>query len=392
LNAALDALDVSSGDLIVDPFAGSASAGTEVIERSGTYVGIEAHPLIAELAQLKFLRPAVSPGLTEAAEALAKRAPLGPVSGETQLVQQCFDESALAVLVGLRNELQQAGGVGPWTGHLKWALLGTLRDVASVKVGWPYQRPQVSRRAPHVNVGERFVERAQMMEHDLADASDADGCRVVSGDSTEQEAWERALRGRMAKACITSPPYLNNFDYADATRLEVYFWGYATTWAELCSEIRSEMLIATTQQTRRDVAADAIEPLASYPRIATEVGTLVGLLATERKRRPRGKEYDRVLAPYFVGVARVLSCLRSNLLPSGRCAWIVGDSAPYGVYIDTPGLIGRLAEDIGYTLEDDILLRTRGQRWRTNGTRHQVSLSERLVVFSRSDTAVRATM
>src|SRR5688572_26794222 len=54
LSTALDAVGLADGDVLVDPFAGSASAGSQVIARGATFLGIEAHPLIAELAQLKF--------------------------------------------------------------------------------------------------------------------------------------------------------------------------------------------------------------------------------------------------------------------------------------------------------------------------------------------------
>ena len=52
------------------------------------------------------------------------------------LVRQCFDETTLARLVGLREAIPRRS---PWKDYLTWALLATLRDVASVKVGWPYQ-------------------------------------------------------------------------------------------------------------------------------------------------------------------------------------------------------------------------------------------------------------
>jgi hypothetical protein len=143
------------------------------------------------------------------------------------------------------------------------------------------------------------------------------------------------------------------------------------------------MLVATTQQTRQGLAHDAARHLAVYPQISDSVERLVGELSTERERRGRGKEYDRVVAPYFLGLARVLSAMYEYLRPGASCAWIVGDSAPYGIYIDTPALLGCLADELGYEVIDDVVLRDRGQRWRQNGSRHQVALSERLVTFRR---------
>jgi hypothetical protein len=119
---------------------------------------------------------------------------------------------------------------------------------------------------------------------------------------------------------------------------------------------------------------------------------LVRALATERRRRGRGKEYDRVLAPYFLGLARVLSCMHGHLEPGAGCAWIIGDSAPYGVHVDTPALLAALAEELGYDAGTDVALRDRGQRWRTNGTRHQVALTERLVTFRRPARAAGASV
>ena len=83
-----------------------------------------------------------------------------------------------------------------------------------------------------------------------------------------------------------------------------------------------------------------------------------------------------MVGPYFVGLAGVLSNLYEHLASGARCAWLVGDSAPYGIYLDTPTLISVLAGDLGFDILSDEKVRTRGQRWRTNGVRRQVELSE----------------
>jgi hypothetical protein len=208
---------------------------------------------------------------------------------------------------------------------------------------------------------------------------------VVAGDSRESTTWDQAFGGTKADACVSSPPYLNNFDYADATRLELYFWGPVASWKEMCESVRSGMLVATTQQTRQAVAQAAYEQLTRYPALNKQLQPLVKALEIERQRRKGGgKEYDRVVGPYFVGLAGVLSNLYEHLAPGARCAWLVGDSAPYGIYLDTPRLISALAGDLGFDVLTDDKVRTRGQRWRTDGVRHQVELSERMIVFSRA--------
>ncbi|WP_257236621.1 hypothetical protein [Nostoc sp. 'Peltigera malacea cyanobiont' DB3992] len=50
----------------------------------------------------------------------------------------------------------------------------------------------------------------------------------------------------IASLCITSPPYLNNFDYAEMSRMELYFWGYASSWREITNKVRSILIPNTT--------------------------------------------------------------------------------------------------------------------------------------------------
>ena len=75
--------------------------------------------------------------------------------------------------------------------------------------------------------------------------------------------------------------------------------------------------------------------------------------------------------------------LHHHLAASSTVAWIIGDSAPYGIYIDTPTLLANLAAEVGFEFVSDLAIRSRGERWRTNGTRHQVPLTERLLVLRR---------
>lgn len=382
LDLAVRAAECEPGSIVSDPFAGAASVGTATIALQGTFIGLEAHPEIAELANLKFERRGFADGLLAAAEGVAQDSRAMPIESEHELTRRCFGAEVLAQLVGLRTEIARAEA--RWRPYLKWALLATLRDVAAVKVGWPYQRPALERAAPHRDPTRRFLQRATWMAEDLAASPPPLGSRVVAGDSRESGSWTQAFGEQRGTACVASPPYLNNFDYADATRLELYFWGVAASWKEMCDSVRSGMLIATTQQTRQGIARSALERLKEFPTLNAQLEPLAKALEVERARRERkGKEYDRVIGPYFVGLAGVLSNLYEFLEAGSRCAWLVGDSAPYGIYIDTPKLISSLAADLGFDPLEDEKVRTRGQRWRTNGVRHQVELSERLIVFRR---------
>jgi len=118
--------------------------------------------------------------------------------------------------------------------------------------------------------------------------------------------------------------------------------------------------------------------------LGEQVLSLTDLLTKQRRDRTRGKEYDQVVPAYFVGMAEVLSNLAVALKAGATCVWLIGDSAPYGVYIDTPRLIGELACSLGFEVDGDLTLRHRGNRWQSAAGRHSVALTERLLVFRRS--------
>jgi hypothetical protein len=371
-----------AGGTVIDPFAGSGTVGTSAVRRGWDFCGIEAHPEIAELANLKFARLDDPAAIEAAATAMCReRSVLSvdqltrQVDAEADLVRRCFDPSVLACLLMLRDRIQLSDD---WTArYLKWALLATLRDVANVKVGWPYLRPALARKPPFSNVWDRFLTRASWIADDLAQRQGQQhgAGRVVHGDARDATSWA----GISATLCATSPPYLNNFDYADATRLEMYFWGRNATWAELCADVRADMLVATTQQSSSSGAQQAIEALsASWPELGDEVAVLSRALAHAGEGRQRPKEYDRVLPQYLLGIQGVLAQLMQAMQSGAWCAWVIGDSAPYGTFVDTPALIAKCAETQGFESFQMMHLRTRGDRWRTNGTRHQVTLSEKL--------------
>lgn len=380
LNACFDKVGADK-PCIIDPFTGVATGGVSAAARGHQFLGIEAHPEIAELARLKFNLDSDPTELTEAAKSIIEeRGPLVSTVAEPSAVLESFTPAVLSELIRLREAIKASNS--PWRDHLKWALLGTLRDVASSAVSWPYQRPKKARKPRYVDPVRRFEQRVSHIADDLRSWDHtAPEVAIVTGDSRSEKTWKRLLSSGMAPAAsISSPPYLNNFDYADATRLELYFWGAATTWGEMVEKVRADMMLAATHQTTKLKALEAAERLQGVAEL-DEVLEYSALLKEERRRRRRGKEYDQLILCYFDDLVSILTNLHQALPDGAPAAWVVGDSAPYGIYVDTPRLIIRAAESVGFESVDDVILRSRGMRWRTNGSRHQVALTERMIVF-----------
>ncbi|MBB6015963.1 hypothetical protein ACFP9V_11570 [Deinococcus radiopugnans] len=379
--ACFDAVPIQRGKAIADPFAGVATAGVHIVKRHSSFRGIEAHPLIAELSSLKFKPVDQLDGLQKYGVHLLSAMTMADIASEHPMVLRCFDEVTLSFLAGLRDEIESEP-THPYYKLARWALLATLRDTASVGVGWPYQRPGVQKNPRVKSPSSRFIMRLTHMAEDLSSMSgDVDGS-VVHGDSRLAEAWANGLDGQKADGVISSPPYLNNFDYADATRLELYFLRYAKSWKEMTNTVRSSMMIATTQQTSGLSGVRLEEDLQNIKPIHSDINFIVEKLVIERKKRAKGKEYDRLVYQYFNDMSLILENMAMNVISGGKVALVIGDSAPYGVYVDTPKLIAMLASQYGFRLNNDQTLRLRGERWTGIQTRHSHTLSERLIVLT----------
>ena len=87
----------------------------------------------------------------------------------------------------------------------------------------------------------------------------------------------------------------------------------------------------------------------------------------------------------------VLRELRRVHKPGAPVIMVLGDSAPYGVYVDTPALIGRLALDCGFTRYECLTLRERGIDGRLTVAAIKFRCWKRFYSLGRSPVTLKAT-
>ena len=186
---------------------------------------------------------------------------------------------------------------------------------------------------------------------------------------------------------FTSPPYLNNYDYSDRTRLEMYFWDEAKNWGDITRNVRSRLIMsATTQISRTDYTKGKLlsdEFLTAVPDVATELNPKVDSLTHLRLQKGGKKSYDIMVAGYFNDMLKVFRETFRVLKPGASFLLILGDSAPYGVHIPTDIYLGEVGKAVGfarYKIED---LRERGGKWRDNPQRHHVALKESILTLEK---------
>lgn len=181
---------------------------------------------------------------------------------------------------------------------------------------------------------------------------------------------------------VTSPPYLNNYDYADRTRLETYFWGIYNSWSDITRDVRDHLIIAATTQIRR-TAMNGVDQCPSIREVNkavhSQLQVIIQQLSELRKTKAGKKTYDLMVAGYFEDMLKVIKNVYIILKPGSQFILVLGDSAPYGVYVPTDEIIGKLATSVGFSSYHIDVLRTRGEKWANNTQRHKVPLRESIL-------------
>jgi len=174
---------------------------------------------------------------------------------------------------------------------------------------------------------------------------------------------------------ITSPPYPNNYDYADATRLEMMFWGDINGWGDLHSKVRCNLIHSCSQHSAaeklklNDILNDSVlDP------IKDEITPVCRELEKVRLEHGGKKTYHTMIAAYYKDLARVFIALRPLMKENSIICFVIGDSAPYGVYAPSDKWLGKLALAAGFLSYDFEKTRDRNIKWKNR--KHTVPLKE----------------
>jgi DNA modification methylase len=364
---------------ILDPFAGSGTALIAAEKAGVEAFGFESHPFMARIAGAKLLWKSVeAPVLIEAASKLVERA--RNISNDRPenippLLAKCYAPDVIVKLFSMREAFLRLPASDKAVTELLWlAITAILRSCSHVGTAqWQYVLPK-KRKMRVLDPFTAFQSKIREMADDIRFA-----CRL--GFSSDAQIFVHDARklsplpAESIDLVITSPPYPNNYDYADATRLEMTFWGEVESWGDLQKAVRQYIVRSCSQHTaaERLQLGDLLE-LKEMGEIADELAVACRKLETVRHTKGGRKTYHTMVAAYFADLSKVFRALRPVCKTGARLCFVVGDSAPYGVYIPVDKWLGRLAVDAGFNSYSFEKIRDRNVKWKNR--KHTVPLHE----------------
>jgi len=381
---------VGQGDIILDPFCGTGTTLVECKKNGIDCVGIEANPACVFASQVKTTWDLDIEELRAAAKAVVERA--SPICNELtfsgqplfatafnadglkrqllassqegqyfvssgMLKRSWISEVPFYKTLSLLNEIKSAEIAPKVRDALKLALVAILvEEVGNVSFG---PEIYVSRRKEDVDVLGAFRKKIERMVSDLEKVQEMHTVGeswVLSGDAREcDNVLTQSNNVESVDFVITSPPYPTEKDYTRQTRLELVFLGYVYN-AKSLRRIKQSMIRSHSKGIyKSDSDGTWVVGIPEVQSIADELRAKI-----VNKTYGFAKLYPRIIEEYFGGMYRHLMSLWHVLRSGGQCAYVVGEQRTYlQTFTPTGKIIGILAEQIGFQVEDILIWRIR---------------------------------
>jgi len=382
---AIDDAKCTKSDLIIDPFCGSGTVPLTSSLHGYKSIGVEVNPFLAFVSRTKLLQ-ATPRSLNQSLSTVIRGAKKGrrsdletfsTFSEDSGFEKWLFNRAVLRAFEGGWNTTLEL--TSPAKSLLRLCLIGAAMDTCNAVTDGKCLRYRKDWKEMLFGRDE-FISavesRAKAIEEDLKSSSIAQNKgQVVWGDS--REVLSRSIPSRF-KLCVTSPPYLNSFDYTDVYRPELFLGKFVKTQDQLYAlrfkTVRSHIQVkweSPTVSTFGTRYQEAIEQI------------------SQRSSLLWNKRIPQMIQAYFEDMREVLIKLKERAKVNARVWIIVSTSAYAGIEIPVDLIIADIGFQVGWFLQEVGViryLRSSGQHWhRWSGPADQKPrLRESVIILSAS--------
>lgn len=298
-----------------------------------------------------------------------------------QLLKSLYIKETLAKLYLIKNAILS---IGSWKYKLffKLALSQTLHKVSVHPIAVPY----ISRNKTLTNTErpwEFFETISRQMFTDTIEHYDKrKTSRIHLQDSRRKN---KEIENGECNLCITSPPYLNNLDYGEVSKVHTHFFEITDNWNDITKNVRKKLVTgATTHYSESEFTINQFIESEFYltnKEIAEELIATTKRIKTSAVEKSGKKSFDILTLLYFQDMFEVLKEIRRVVRRRNNAYLILGDSAPYGIHVPTTEILGKISQNIGFNTYNIHRIRARGTKWKTLKHRHSLELTENVLVI-----------
>lgn len=358
----LNAMNGSTGDVVLDPFSGASTTLIECQINGIKSFGYEINPLLYFVGKTclnwDVNRDVLRKTLSDIEKSYLKfdseysdsdldngKLTVPPIHNPFRWWRRDVLKKALCIKLAI----QKSSPSQDIKDFFMLAIAGVLvPDLTNVTLG-RLQLHFINRDKDIINVWEVFSNHARTMISDLEQIP-LTNCGVSHLYHVDATSENLPSPNVSANLVITSPPYPNRYSYVWNTRPHLYFLDLFDT-ARQASEL-DKKTIGGTWGSATSVLMKGVVPPEN-----NAVREIIVPIANEIRKS------DNLMANYLVNYFNMLSRQITNmnrvLQPHAKLAYVVGCSRLKGVYIETDVLLAKIIERLGLGFKIDTVERIR---------------------------------
>lgn len=351
---AIEQTGIGKNDLIIDPFNGSGTTTLTSSLHGYKSVGIEVNPFTSFLSEAKIKNADVLELKKWKGKVLksAEKGTLSPLLGfstfskTNKLDKWLFNDS---ILNSFEAGWQLSNSIPSY--HIRklvrLALISSaMQNCNATRDGkcLRYRENWDKNKFDKHSFSEALELSLTNIETDIQEKPITEKAIIINGDC--RNILESTNKFKSFKLCITSPPYLNTFDYTDIYRPEL-FLGKFINDADSLYKLRLETV-------RSHVQAKWKVPIQSdfgflYDKTMKHIN--------ENKENLMHKYIPMMIQAYFEDMLNILKLLKTKAAKDAQIWFVVSNSAYAGHEVPVDLIIGELATKVGWYLKDIAVLR-----------------------------------
>lgn len=377
-----DEWGLPKGSLIFDPFAGCGTTLLASYQAGYDSIGCDIMPIAVFVTRVKLAyRQYDVDELEEAVKGLLSRRP--PASGQqwpnVQIVELAFTKEVRKQILAYRDAIRACRDEKV-RDFLMLGLLASLEEASFTSKDGQFlrlvkRRPKSVRDALERNYARMLGDLRLIQLTEAHNGTSQPTANIAYGDARDLPAQLDHFRGK-AGAIVTSPPYLNRYDYSRSYALELCLM-YGEDGEPSVREFEDLKTI------RHSLLRSHIESRAA-PTDLVELPALDEILTNLSQKSLNNSRIPIMIEGYFEDMNIAIGQMAAMLAPGGRVALVVANARFEGELVPVDLMLCQLAGNHGLETEAIHVTRYKGNSSQQMGKYGKVPVRE-TVSFWRKD-------
>lgn len=346
-------LEIGPDDLVFDPFSGSGTTNLTCKLAGIGSVGIEINPTMHSILKSKLDWDIDLDLFKQALDDFVIPAEITQTPPSFLDNERQFNPGILHNLLGIKQYIKTISN--QQIQQLFFTAFGSiLLDCSNLKRSPSVGYTQKSYLYDEYPI-DKFTEKIAHIYEDLCSIKNSQkkdaSANVYLGNS-----GDKILDPEIIDFTITSPPYLNFFDYPGNYKIEMGWLEHVSSTKDL-KRIKDEMV--PCDNISRGLVREYMEKERIFSHEWLDYIETTVQANTDVRPRIRRKDFPGIIKKYFDDMALIIDHVAHATKTGGMFLLVVGDSLLTDVYVPTDILLIKIAEEYGFELETLKITRSR---------------------------------